>query len=182
MAQGSAVYRGEIELADSDSHRYETLALSTSLHPSESRERLVLRLLAWLLLNEEGIAFRGGGVSEGEAPDLAVHHPDGSIRHWIEVGTPAEARLQKAARRTRVTVVTRDGLLRRWKSRHRGELPRFEGEILVLDEALVVPLAEQLPRRFRWQATLSGETLYLESDGGSFTSPLRRYAAGGKQG
>ena len=178
MAQGSAVYRGEIELADSDSQRYATLSLSTSLHPSESRERLALRLLAWLLLNEEGLAFRGGGVSEGEAPDLAVHAADGQILHWIDVGTPAQERLQKAARRARVTVVTRAGLLRRWQSRHRGRLPVFAGEILVLEDELVVPLAEGLGRRFRWQATISGETLYLESGGESFSSPLRRLAPG----
>ena len=177
MAQGSAVYRGVVELADSDANRYATLELATSLHPSESRERLALRLLAWLLLYEEGMAFRGGGVSDGEAPDLAVRDADGNILHWIEVGTPTETRLQKAARRTKVTVVTHEGVLRRWQSQHKGRLPGFEGEILVLDEALVRPLAERLSRRFRWQATISGDTLYLEDGSGSLSSPLRRTAA-----
>ena len=125
MAQGSAVYRGEIELADSDANRYATLEPATSLHPSESRERLALRLLACLLLYEKGMAFRGGGVSEGEAPDLAVRDADGNILHWIEVGTPTETRLQKAARRTKVTVVTHEGVLRRWQSQHKGHLPGF---------------------------------------------------------
>ncbi len=177
MAQGSVVYRGEIELADSDTQRYTTLEPATSLHPSESGERLALRLLAWLLLYEEGMAFRSGGVSEGEEPDLAVRDPGGGILHWIEVGTPAEARLQKASRRTKVTVVTHEGLLRRWRSQHKGRLPGFDGEILVLDEALVVPLSEQLARRFRWQATISGDTLYLETGSASLSSPLRRIPA-----
>ena len=47
----------------------------------------------------------------------------------------------------------------------------------MLDEALVRPLAERLSRRFRWQATISGDTLYLEDGSGSLSSPLRRIAA-----
>ncbi len=178
MAQGSQLYRGEIALADSDRECYETLEIATPRHPSESGERLVLRLLAFALLYDEGLGFRPGGVSEGDAPDLAVRDFDSHVRHWIEVGTPAQARLQKAARNARVTVVTHGGLLRRWKSQHKGRLPEFDGGILVLDEALVNHLAGNLPRRFRWQATVSGETLWLEDGQDSLSSPLRRLEPG----
>ncbi len=172
MARGSRLVHGRILLADADRNRYEELRLDTARHPSESADRLVLRLLAFLLLHEEGITFRGGGVSEGEAPDLAVHDATGRPVHWIDVGTPARERLLRAARRAKVTVVTHDGLLPRWRRRHGGRLPEFPGQILVLRHSLVESLAEGLDRRFRWQATISGGTLYLEADGRLFTSAL----------
>ena len=173
MAQGAHLYRGTIELADSDRNHYAHLTPSTILHPSESKERLALRLLAYALLHAEGLTFRPGGVSEGEAPELARQDDSGRLSHWIEVGTPAAARLQQAARRARVSVVTHEGLLRRWRSQHRGRLPSFEGEILVLEAPLVTTLAETLPRRFHWQATISGGTLYLDADGEALSSTLQ---------
>lgn len=178
MTQGAQLYRGEIELADSDQDRYHSLSLSTPLHPSESLERLVLRLLAHLLLYQPGITFRDGGVSQGEEPDLAVRDATGRISHWIEVGTPAEERLRKANRHTQVSVVTHEGLLVRWQRQHKNQLPVFDGEILILEKEMVSALTEQLARRFRWQATITGGTLYLENSGVSLTSSLRRIAAG----
>ena len=52
MAQGNQLYHGHIQLADTDSQRYESLEFSTPQHPSEKSERLILRLLAYTLLYE----------------------------------------------------------------------------------------------------------------------------------
>ncbi|WP_457675893.1 YaeQ family protein [Thiolapillus sp.] len=173
MAQGSQVHHVEIQLSDTDSNHYATLQFSTPRHPSETSERLVLRLLAYALLHEEGMDFRKGGVSQGEDPDLSVHDLTGALRHWIEIGTPTEERLQKAARHTpRVTVVTHDGLLRRWQAQHGGRLPDFDGEILCLEAGLVESLARSLPRRLQWQMTISGGMLYLDAEEQSLTSSL----------
>ncbi len=173
MAQGSQLYHAHIQLSDTDGQRYETLAFSTPQHPSEKPERLVLRLLAYVLLYEPGLAFRKGGLSQGDAPDLAVRDNTDRILHWIDVGTPALDRLQKAARRTpQVSVVTHDGLLRRWKRQHGDQLPDFQGRILSLDRELIETLAKTLTRRFEWQCTVSGGVLYLDADNLSLSSPL----------
>ena len=173
MAQGSQVYHVDIQLADTDNERYAGLSFSTPQHPSETTERLVLRLLAYALLHQEGMDFRKGGVSQGGDPDLSVHDLTGELRHWIEIGTPAEERLRKAARHTpRVTVVTHDGLLRRWRSQHGGKLPDFDGEILCLEASLVESLGRSLPRRLQWQMTISGGMLYLDTGTQSLTSRL----------
>ncbi len=164
MAQGSQLYHGQIQLSDTDLHRYESLSFSTPQHPSEKPERLVLRLLAYALLYEQGMGFRKGGLSEGEAPDLAIKDDTGRIVHWIDVGTPALERVQKAAKRTpKVTVVTHTGLLLRWKRQHGDKLADFSGEILCLEEPLINALVSSLPRRFDWQVTVSGGTLYLDN-------------------
>ncbi len=175
MAQGSLLYHGRIQLSDTDRPCYETLVLSTPQHPSEKPERLVLRLLAYALLYEPGLAFRKGGLSRGDAPDLAVQDQSGHILHWIDVGTPALNRLQKAARHiSRVSVVTHDGLLLRWKRQHGNKLPDFTGQVISLSRELVEPLARSLPRRFEWQLTISGSILYLDTTDLSLSSPIER--------
>ncbi len=171
MAQGSQVYHVQIQLADTDKGQYADLQFSTPQHPSETIERLILRLLAYALLYEEGMDFRKGGVSQGEEPDLSVHDLTGELRHWIEIGTPAEQRLRKAARHSpRVTVVTHDGLLRRWQSQHGGKLPAFDGRILCLQADLVENLGLALPRRIQWQMTISGGMLYLDTGDSHYSS------------
>jgi uncharacterized protein YaeQ len=173
MAQGSQIYHVDIQLADTDNGKYADLQFSTPQHPSETAERLVLRLLAFALLYQEGLNFRKGGVSQGEDPDLSVRDLTGQLQHWIEIGTPAEERLQKAARHTpRVTVFTHDGLLRRWKSQHGGQLPVFDGGILCLQADLVENLQQELPRRIQWQLTISGGMLYLDTGHGHFSSTV----------
>ncbi len=173
MAQGSQVYHVEIQLADADRGRYADLQFSTPQHPSETVERLILRLLAYALLHEEGMDFRKGGVSQGEEPDLSVHDLTGRLQHWIEIGTPAEERLLKAGRHTpRVTVFTHDGLLRRWKSRHGGKLPAFDGRLLCLEADLVENLGLALPRRIQWQMTISGGILYLDTGDNHYSSSI----------
>ena len=171
------LYRGTVTLADCDRDHHAVFEAATARHPSETMERLVLRLLAWVLLHQPGLAARPGGVSEGEAPELAVRDFQERIVHWIEVGTPDEARLRKAAARAdAVTVVTHEALLERWRRRLGGRDPAFGGGLLILETPLVNALAESLPRSFRWQATISGETLYLDDGTLTHTSALHRLA------
>lgn len=173
MAQGSQLYHARILLSDTDRQRYETLEFSTPQHPSEKPERLVLRILAYALLHEPGLEFRKGGLSQGDAPDLAVRDETDRIQHWIDVGMPTLDRLKKAARHTpRVSVFTHAGRLQRWQRQHGNGLPQFQGQILSVSEELVDTLAHSLPRRFEWQLTVSGGVLYLDAGALSLSSPI----------
>ena len=176
MAQGSQVYHVEIQLADADRGRYADLQFSTPQHPSETVERLILRLLAYALLYQEGMDFRKGGVSQGEEPDLSVHDLTGQLQHWIEIGTPAEERLLKAGRHTpKVTVFTHDGLLRRWKSQHGGRLPAFNGRILCLQADLVENLGRPCHAASNGKRPSRGECFIWTR--GTATTPAASFTA-----
>ena len=71
MALGATLYNFDIELADSDRHVYESLALRVAQHPSESNEYLIARVLAYLLEFAEGIEF-SRGVSDPDEPTIAI--------------------------------------------------------------------------------------------------------------
>ena len=98
MALGATVHRAELELADIDRGVYGSHTLTLARHPSETEERLMLRLLAWAMFADPDLEF-GRGISTEEDPDLWLRRPDGTIALWIEVGLPEEKRLRRAAGR-----------------------------------------------------------------------------------
>lgn len=109
MALRSTVYKADLSIADIDRNRYASHALTVALHPSETVERMMLRLLAFVLCADERLQFGPGLSSEGE-PDLVLADDTGRIRIWIEVGLPDEKWVRKAcARADRVLVLAYGG-------------------------------------------------------------------------
>jgi uncharacterized protein YaeQ len=100
MALKPTIYKAQVELADSDRNCFESLALTLAQHPSETLERMAVRLLAYCLNASRGLEFTKG-ISTADEPDLWAHSDSGEIEHWIEVGHPDEPRLRKACGRAR---------------------------------------------------------------------------------
>ena len=100
MALKPTIFKLRLELADSDRNCFESLSLTLAQHPSETRERLTARLLAYCLNREPGLEF-SRGLSSTDEPDIWLHNATGEIEHWIEVGQPDATRLRKASGRTR---------------------------------------------------------------------------------
>ena len=97
MALKPTIFKFDIALSDTDRNCYEALSLTVAQHPSETLQRMMVRVLARCLHHHERLAFTRG-LSENEEPDLWQHSLDGRIELWIEVGEPSLDRLKKAAR------------------------------------------------------------------------------------
>ena len=97
MALTSTMYAFEVALANVDRGVYESLEFRMAMHPSESAEYFVARLLAYCLEYREGIAF-SRGISDPDEPPLSVRDLTGSLQRWIELGAPDAARLHKASK------------------------------------------------------------------------------------
>ena len=109
MALRSTIYKAVLSVADMDRGRYGDHELTLALHPSETEERMMVRLLAFALHVGEGLVF-GRGLSTDDEPDLWRRDPTGLIEHWIDVGWPDERRLRRACgRAARVSVLTYGG-------------------------------------------------------------------------
>ena len=98
MSLKSTIYKAEVSIADMDRHYYAEHALTLALHPSETEERMMVRLLAFILNAHERLIF-GKGISTDEEPDLWHLDYSGEIRLWVEVGLPDERRIRKACGR-----------------------------------------------------------------------------------
>jgi uncharacterized protein YaeQ len=103
LALKSTIYKANLQIADMDRGLYADHALTLALHPSETEERMMVRLLAFALHvpadNHDGALLFGRGLSDTDDPDLWRHSLDGTLRDWIDVGQPDDRRLVRASGR-----------------------------------------------------------------------------------
>ena len=107
MALKSTIFKAQLSIADIDHGYYADHTLTLARHPSETDERMMVRMVA-LALNAhqltdvcqgDGILAFGAGLSDPDDPDLSLKDFTGSIRLWAEVGQPDEKPLVKACQK-----------------------------------------------------------------------------------
>ena len=109
MALKAIIYKASVQLSDIDRGIYGDHPLTIARHPSETDERMVIRLLAFAL-NIPADPDAGALEFAKDMWDIdepALWHKDltGYVQHWIEVGQPDEKRLVRVASRVgRVSV------------------------------------------------------------------------------
>lgn len=109
MALKATIFKAQIQLADIDGGRYGEHALTIARHPSETDERMMLRVLAYALNapanTDHGALELAKSLWDVDEPDLWQKDLTGSVVHWIDVGQPDERRMLRAASRAdRVSV------------------------------------------------------------------------------
>ena len=176
MALTSTIYNVSVDLNDVDRGVYESLALRLAMHPSETMEYMVTRLLAYCLEYTEGIAMTTG-LSDGDEPAIVVKSLTGQITGWIEVGLPDADRLHRASKLAeRVAVYThRDirillGQLE-GKRIHRAE----EIGIYSFAGTFIKDVAARFDRRVSVSLSVTEQHLYLDIDGHSLTTVIEEH-------
>lgn len=96
MALSATVYKAHLQIADMDRHYYQDHVLTIALHPSETEERMMVRLLAFALNAHQALIF-GKGLSTEDEPALWQKDLTGIIELWIDVGLPDEKDIPKPA-------------------------------------------------------------------------------------
>jgi uncharacterized protein YaeQ len=153
LAPKSTVHRAQLQVSDMDRGYYGSHELVLAQHPSETPERLMVRLLAFALHAHERLEF-GRGLSTDDEPDLWRKDLTGLVEQWIELGQPDESRLRKACGRAReVVLVTYGGRgADLWWEKNQAALARCRN-LTVLDISAQDSqvLAEQLKRGMELQ-------------------------------
>jgi len=109
MALKATIFKAELQIADLDRHYYAEHALTLARHPSETDQRLMVRLLAFALHADDGLTFTRG-LSTADEPDLWQKDLSGTVQTWIELGQPDTRRMRSAAgRAARVLVYSYSG-------------------------------------------------------------------------
>ena len=104
MAIKATVFKANLQIADMDRHYYAEHTLTLSRHPSETDERMMVRLLAFALHAHEYLEF-GQGMTDDESADLWQKDLTGVIELWIDVGLPDEKLIRKACGRAKQVIV-----------------------------------------------------------------------------
>jgi uncharacterized protein YaeQ len=104
MAIKSTVFKASLQIADIDHGYYADHAQTLARHPSETDERMMVRLVA-LALNAhqlqsvcggDGTLGFGAGLSDPDEPDVWLRDYTGRTRLWVEVGQPEDKPILKA--------------------------------------------------------------------------------------
>ncbi len=107
MALGATIYKATIDISDVDRGYYASQLCTLARHPSETEERLALRLLSYcLFVGEENMRLDfGRGLSTEGEPALWETDDTGRIARWIEVGVPDVKTIRKSAGRSDEVIV-----------------------------------------------------------------------------
>jgi uncharacterized protein YaeQ len=104
MAIKSTIYKIDLQVSDMDRNYYHLHNLTLAKHPSETDERVMVRLIGFAMYANEALIF-GKGLSDDEEPDLWQKDLTGAIELWMDVGLPTERDIRKAAGRAKQVVV-----------------------------------------------------------------------------
>ncbi|HDZ07952.1 YaeQ family protein [Pseudohongiella sp.] len=104
MAAKSTIFKATLHVSDMERHYYQEHTLTLARHPSETDERMMVRLLAFALNAHERLEF-GRGLSTEDEADLWQKDLTGAIEHWIDVGMPDERLVRKACGRSQQVTV-----------------------------------------------------------------------------
>jgi uncharacterized protein YaeQ len=163
MALKSTIFKASVNIADLDRHYYGEHALTLARHPSETDERMMMRLLAFLLFADARLEF-GRGLSADDEPALWQKDYGGAIERWIEVGLPDERVLRKAAGRAAEVVVLAYGgrAAEVWWEKEGNALGRLANlHVLAIDAEQSAALTTLVERGMQLQCTIQDGQLWL---------------------
>ncbi len=177
MALKSTIYKATLQIADMDRQLYADHALTLALHPSETEERLLVRLLAFALNvphdTDHGALQFARGLADSDEPDLWQHDLTGQLQHWLEVGQPDERRLAKACSRAeRVTLYVFGSAAGIWWNAIRGKLTRLNKlAVWQIAPEQAQALSRLASRSMQWQVTVQDGHVWVT--GGELSVELR---------
>ena len=184
MALKSTIFKANLAIADIDHGYYADHSLTLARHPSETDERMMVRLAA-LALNayrvhsecggDATLAF-GAGLSNPDDPDVSIVDFTGERHLWIEVGQPEDKPLAKACGKAgQVSVYCFHHAAEIWWRGIEGKLARLQNlSVFRVPSPASQALADLAQRSMQLQATVHEGTLTLSDSVKSIdVEPLR---------
>ena len=162
MALKATIYKAELQIADMDRNYYQQHLLTLARHPSETDERMMIRLLAFAIHASEQLAFTKG-LFDTDEPDLWQKDLTGAIELWLEVGQPDEKRLMKACGRAAKVVVYSYGATSHiWYKQIGNKLERAKNlSVINIPSEAAVLLQKMANRNMQLQCTIQDGQIWL---------------------
>jgi len=176
MALTATIIKAELQVADMDRHYYQQHSLTLAQHPSETEERLMLRLVVFALHASETLAFTKG-LSSDDEPDIWQKNLTDEIELWIELGQPSEKRLRKACGRARQVMVYTYGrnTVEPWWKQVQPQLSRFDNlSVFYIPPAITKALAASAGRQVDIQINIQDQEISWHSKNESVSFTLEK--------
>ncbi|MEI7916560.1 MAG: YaeQ family protein [Methylophilaceae bacterium] len=168
MALKSTIYKADLQVSNMDSNYYAAHSLTLARHPSETEERLMVRLIAFAIFASDTLTF-GKGLSDEEEPDLWQKDLTGAIELWIELGLPDERVLRKACGRSnQVALILYGGRTAdMWWNQNSKALLKLNN-LTVINLPDTEELANAATRNMNISCTIQDNEMLVTHEAGSF--------------
>ncbi len=165
MALKATIFKTTLQIADMDRHYYHDHHFTIARHPSETDERMMVRLLAFALNADEQLTFTRG-ISTEDEPDLWQKSLSDEIELWIDLGQPDEKRIKKACARSRKVIVYcfSDRSSPVWWRQINGKLKRFHNlSVIYLQAEATRKLSGMVDRQMQLQYSIQDSEVWVSN-------------------
>jgi len=168
VAKNSTIYKAKISVSDMERDYYNDHQLTLACHPSETTERMMMRILAFALNADEQL-IPAGGMSEADEPDLWLKDLTGAINLWIEVGQPDERRILKASGRSeQVKIYSYGSKPRLWLDSIESKIAKTKNlSIYSINPESGKALAALAERNMEMHVTIDHDEIWVRSETGA---------------
>lgn len=166
MAQKATIYKANINVADMDREVYLDQSLTIAQHPSETLQRMMLRVVAWAVNANERLTFTKGLCDEDE-PDLWQVNYSEEIELWIDLGMPDAKRIKKASVRAKQAIIYTygDNAAKIWWKQQQSVARKYKNlAVYFIDDDSMAALANAATRTMNLQFTIQGGEIWLNTD------------------
>lgn len=176
MAHKATIYKVELSVSDMDRHYYGTHKLTVAKHPSETDERLMVRILAFALSASEKLEF-SRGLSTNSEPDLWQKNLSGEIELWVTLGLPSEKIVRKSCGKSKEVIIYSYGgrTAEVWWDKIKNSTMRFENlQVINLSEVETSDLAKLAERSTKLQVNIQdGDVMVSINEKILYVSPIK---------
>ena len=161
MALKATICKADLTISDLDRGHFAEYQLTLAKHPSETDERLMVRLLAFVLYSHQDLSF-GKGLSSEDEPTLVQTEPSGEVTKIIEIGLPEEDRMRKACHRAQTAALVVYGrAVDVWWGQQKTVFARYKNlEIQQLTVEDAKALAALVERNMKFEITIQEGMIY----------------------
>lgn len=171
MALKATIYKAQFNVADLDRHVYIDKTHTLACHPSETLQRLMLRLIMWGFNADEDLQFTKG-ICEADEPALWTKSLSDEIELWIDLGLPDEKRIKKAAHKAKKVVIAVYGgnAPAVWWQQNKAKVTHYGNvSVVYFDDQTLSELEAIVERSMQLQLTIEGEQGWLSAGDHSCT-------------
>ncbi len=176
MAQKATIYKVELSVSDMDRHYYETHKLTVAKHPSETDERLMVRILAFALNAHEQLEMTKG-LSTDDEPDIWQKSLSGELELWVALGLPSEKVVRQSCGKADAVVIYCYGgrTAEVWWDKIKNSTTRFNNlQVVNLSENETSELASLADRSMKLQVNIQdGEVMVSVDDRIVYVNPVK---------
>jgi uncharacterized protein YaeQ len=176
MAQNATIHKVELSVSNMDRHYYETHKLTVAKHPSETDERLMVRILAFALNGHEHLEMTKG-LSTDDEPDIWQKSLSGELELWVALGLPSEKVIRQSCGKADEVVVYCYGgkTADMWWEKVKNSTTRFDNlKVVSLSEKDTKEMGNLASRSMKLQVNIQdGDVMVSVGDNIVYVTPVK---------